>query len=59
MNTRLPYTADKRTKYRRQSGIEKTTETIQDEVDDLVEKEERNDRVRASVSRLINLGPQL
>ncbi|RBI59981.1 hypothetical protein DMJ13_20045 [halophilic archaeon] len=35
--------------------LEETTEAIQDDVDNLAEKEEQNARVRASVSRFINL----
>jgi chromosome segregation ATPase len=37
------------------SSLEETTETMQDDIDDLTEAEEKNARVRASVSRLINL----
>jgi vacuolar-type H+-ATPase subunit I/STV1 len=37
------------------SRLEDTTETIEADIDDLTDAEEKNTRVRASVSRLINL----
>ena len=37
------------------SSLEDTTETMESDIDDLTEAEEKNSRVRASVSRIINL----
>ena len=37
------------------SGLEATTESLEADVDDLTNAEEKNSRVRASVSRIINL----
>ena len=37
------------------SNLEETTETMESDIDDLTEAEEKNSRVRASVSRIINL----
>jgi chromosome segregation ATPase len=37
------------------SSLEDTTETMESDIDDLTDVEEKNSRVRASVSRIINL----
>ncbi|SIR97755.1 hypothetical protein SAMN05421858_4916 [Haladaptatus litoreus] len=39
----------------RLSALEETTDEIQDDVDDLVDLEEKNARTRASITRIINL----